>query len=778
MVHRGRKPKSKTCSNVNNVTVKEIILPKLTSAQMKVANDNHRFKIIAAGRRTGKGLDINTEIPTPSGYKLMKHILPGDVVFDRVGRPCNVVAVSDINNIDCYKVTFSDDVSIIVDAEHNWLTYNRRERKNVSRAAKENWKISKPRPDVRTVLEIKDTLYTTTLSKPEINHAIPMCHPVEYGYKSLLISPYVLGAWLGDGTSASSEFTSNDYEIIDTIRTEGYQVTSRNKPFGYWIHNLNPELRKLDLLGNKHIPEEYLHSSVDQRMALLQGLMDTDGYCEKHQCGFTNTNVSIISGMIELLSSLGVKYQMHIKHPNCNGNPGKRAFVINFSTDLSVFRLKRKHDRHINTSRYFEYYRYIVAVEQVPSIPTKCIQVDSSDGTYLATKHYIVTHNSTLCIILAIKDAFEGKKTLWVAPVYRNTEGPWDTACTIVRQMPIQVDIKISDRVIKFPSGGFIAFRSADSADSIRGQKISSLIMDEAAYIGEDVFEQILRPAMMDEKSNGLFISTPKRENDWFHKLYKRGLDGKDPEYKSFHFTSYDNPYIDRKELDDIKETTPGIVWRQEYLAEFVGATGSRIKSEWLKYEDITSIDMLKDWKLAVGVDLAIGLKKENDYTAAVVMGRDKSGNLHIIDAARTRATFADQQKFIKAIANKWNVQLVAIEDVAYQRAAIQELSAKTGFVVRGIKRNTDKVAFFAPLESRYEHGQIIHAKTLPPYFEQELLSFAVGEHDDCVDACSVAFAALKDVQSMQTPALAPVCNERESPYVLHTNFGNGFILK
>lgn len=344
----------------------------------------------------------------------------------------------------------------------------------------------------------------------------------------------------------------------------------------------------------------------------------------------------------------------------------------------------------------------------------------------------------------------------WIAPTYQVSKLGWREVTGAVSQFPVPTNVKETTMTVEFPySGGSISFKSADSPDNLRGEGLDYIIMDEADFVKADVWEQILRPALADRKGGAIFISTPKVENGWFHKLFKRGQTGEDPEIKSWSFSSYTNPYIDPKEIDSARENMPSIVFRQEFLAEFIGAQGARVKAEWLQFED-TPFDR-PGWKVALGVDLAISQKTTADYTALVVLGRDPHGILHIMDARRDRLSFASQIDFIKAMAEKWQPDVIAIEDVMYQRAMVQTISAATSFAVRGVKVTTDKIARFSPVEARYENKQVYHSRNLPNYFELELLSFPAGEHDDLVDALSHAFKALRDPQAMQTRPIAPV---------------------
>jgi predicted phage terminase large subunit-like protein len=185
-------------------------------------------------------------------------------------------------------------------------------------------------------------------------------------------------------------------------------------------------------------------------------------------------------------------------------------------------------------------------------------------------------------------------------------------------------------------------------------------------------------------------------------------------------------------------------------MAEFVGAVGARIQREWIQY--YTTLPEKLD--IVMGVDLAISLKQDADYTAVCVLGRAKDGKIYVLALERVRASFGEQQTFIKQLADKYKPRVVAIEQVGYQDSMIQQMQATTKLNIRGIKVTKDKISRFAPLEARFEHGQIYLNKDLPVYVENELLEFPVGEHDDTIDSISIAWEALGPQQNLiATPA-------------------------
>jgi predicted phage terminase large subunit-like protein len=362
-----------------------------------------------------------------------------------------------------------------------------------------------------------------------------------------------------------------------------------------------------------------------------------------------------------------------------------------------------------------------------------------------------------MCIAIAMDKALHGKRVWWIAPTYSVAGIAWAQLKGALSGFPKSMyEIHEADRTVLFANHGFITFKSAERPENLRGESLSYAVFDEADFISETVWVDSIRPALADQKGGAIFISTPFIENGWFHKLWKSGNSGNDSEIKSWQFSSYTNPFLDPKELDSAKENLSSLSFRREFMAEFVGAAGARIKREWLQYFDKQSERL----DIVLGVDLAISEKTDADYTAACVLGRAPDGIIYVLAVERMRGSFGEQQIFIKHLAERWKPRLVAVEQVAYQAVMIQQLQATTKLAVRGFKTTKDKITRFAPLEARFEHGQVLLSRDLPGYFESELLEFPVSEHDDCVDSMSIAWEALG--LTVVAPPLMPTFELRE----------------
>lgn len=341
-----------------------------------------------------------------------------------------------------------------------------------------------------------------------------------------------------------------------------------------------------------------------------------------------------------------------------------------------------------------------------------------------------------LGVSLAVAKMLEEGRVWWVAPSYQVAMVAWRDATALAGQIP-GVIIERGGKAIRFGRGE-IVFRSSDRADNLRGDSLDLLIMDEAAYQEGYVWRDVLRPALADRKGSALFISTPSETTGWFRDAFNAGL-VENSEWRSWQFPSSSNPYLDPAELEATRLELPELIWRREFLAEFVGQEGALVKEEWLSVVQPPSFV-----QTAIGVDLAISRKQTADYTAIAVVGQadEAYGNeLWVRSVVRGRFSFEEAKNTIVEMARQYMPIAVAVETVGYQGAMLDEL-LKAGLPAIAAETRGDKVARFRPVESRYQRGLIHHVPGLAPEFTRELLAFPESEHDDQVDALVYALQA------------------------------------
>lgn len=390
-----------------------------------------RFKRVCLSLRKGsaKALALDTPVPLTSGWTTMGNIKVGDRLFDERGIPCSVITVSEVyTGHKCYEVIFRDGNRIVADAGHLWYT------EELPKGNHQQGDLYQG--GVKTTEDI-----ALSLVRPgdgACNHRIPVAGPLALPLRKLPIDPWILGAWLGDGRTDDAEFTMHieDYpHFLHRVARAGY-FTSAPKPdtrrpstiavrvstepvvLGAHKTTLVGVLRTQGLLGNKHVPAMYLRAGIEQRWALLQGLMDTDGTVSSDgvACSFTSTLHCLAEAVYELAATLGLKPSL-----NETFSPGAPAWRVYFhaSADSWVFSLPRKvaRLRHRPKRTPMSTNRHIIAVNPVDSVPTRCIMVDSLSQLYLAGRGMIPTHNTEL--------------GAWIAAAELHHEGPvrcvgWD----------------------------------------------------------------------------------------------------------------------------------------------------------------------------------------------------------------------------------------------------------------------------------------------------------------------------------------------------------------
>jgi replicative DNA helicase len=328
-----------------------------------VTNGLHpgQMVIIAARPGIGKALALDTPLPTPLGWTTMGDVSVGDHLIGADGRPVTVVAMSEIMlGRPCYEVEFCDGAVIVADGSHQWLTEARASRKFAA---------------VRTTEELAATL-RCPIPDGRPNHSVTNCAPLHLPEASLPVPPYTLGVRLGHGSADPAWLTSVDPEIAARVEAEGL-VTA-------------PEVH--GVLGDTHIPVEYLRASRAQRRALLAGLLDTGGSVNRTgSVQFTTADEPLATDVHELIVSLGY---------GCSTERLSTAFTITFTPCDDVFRLHGKQvvhkQRRTSHGTVGAGSLFVMDVRPVPSVPVRCVQVDSEDHLYLAGRSMIPTHNSTL----------------------------------------------------------------------------------------------------------------------------------------------------------------------------------------------------------------------------------------------------------------------------------------------------------------------------------------------------------------------------------------------
>ena len=341
----------------------------------------------------------------------------------------------------------------------------------------------------------------------------------------------------------------------------------------------------------------------------------------------------------------------------------------------------------------------------------------------------------------------KGSAVCYVAP----TQGMarqiiWDLLLDLGRDVISSSHVNNMD--ITLINGARIYVRGSDRPDTLRGVSLTYLVMDEVADIKAETWEKVLRAALSDKKGKALFIGTPKGRN-WFYDMYNLGLDGNDEEWKSWHFTTKDNPLIDPKEIEGAKKTLSSFAYKQEYEASFDNAGTDTFKEDWIKYGSNPEYG-----EYYIAIDLAgfenIGMsaqaKKRLDRSAIAVVQVSDNGDWFVEKIESGRWDIKETAQRILKNIRAYSPIGVGIERGSLKNAVLPYLSdlmrANNVYchiqdLTHGNKKKTERVVW--ALQGRFEHGKItLNEDEDWEDFLDEYRMFPTPQvHDDLLDALS-----------------------------------------
>ena len=341
----------------------------------------------------------------------------------------------------------------------------------------------------------------------------------------------------------------------------------------------------------------------------------------------------------------------------------------------------------------------------------------------------------------------KGSAVMYVAP----TQGQarqiiWDLLMDLGRDVIQSSHVNNMD--ITLVNGAKIYVRGSDRPDTLRGVSLTFLVLDEVADIKAETWEKVLRASLSDKKGAALFIGTPKGRN-WFYDMYNIGLDGDDNDWKSWHFTTKDNPLIDPDEIEGARKTLSSFAFKQEYEASFDNAGTDVFKEAWLKYGEEPTYG-----SYYIAIDLAgfenlsnsAERKKRLDKTAIAVVKVDDSGNWFVKKIETGRWDIQDTARRILKNIAEFKPLAVGIERGSLKNAVLPYLSdlmrsnnvyCHIQDLTHGNKKKTERVIW--ALQGRFEHGKVtLNEDEDWEGFRDEFLMFPTPQvHDDEIDALS-----------------------------------------
>lgn len=409
---------------------REPLLPKPAPI---VKDDEDTLVVCLADFQVGKALEDSTPVLTTGGWKRHGDLRPGMSVYGRDGKPKRILAVTGSTEQDLFDVVFPEGRTLRATSGHLWSGRRRMHPTGDT----STWE------DREVTLTTKEIAKITRMRCASIRPFKVWAHqPVELPEAELPIDPYILGFWLGDGDKNSGTIAKGTVDR-DHLLTLGHEIKSRENICAVIVDGLTRDLRLAGLKGNKHIPEAYLRASSGQRLALLQGLMDSNGYCSPRSGAieFSNTNKAVIDGVLALLHLEGVAPKVTTAIGHYGDVQCKQFWRIQFRAERPMFRLQRKAvNQRLSTERR-DHRLSVIDVVPAGRGMAQCITVEG--GEYLAGRELTLTHNcgsgggtedTVRLVRRAIRDIADDirfrdpYRRIILADVGDSTEGFWNVA--------------------------------------------------------------------------------------------------------------------------------------------------------------------------------------------------------------------------------------------------------------------------------------------------------------------------------------------------------------
>jgi hypothetical protein len=480
------------------------------------------FPMFVASRGFGKAVEPNTPIRVKDGWVPIKDLEIGDKVYGSDGKLTNVIMTTrKQTDLKYYKITLRDGRTINCCEDHMWKAWDKNKNRNSKDAVWSElstkdmvdnyFRVRKARPDSKNKLT------------KEYRYALPINEAIQEEEKDFLIHPYVVGALLGDGslTTKTISISSGDIELLrrfSDFLPSGYKLTVKDNS-NHFVGTVSREdksvkpfwklCKKIGLLGtsshNKFIPNEYKYGSIEQRLELVKGLMDTDGYSKKSVIEYYTVSNKLSDDFLDVARSLGLHCKHSVKESWLDKKRYSDCHRISIYTKTPIFSLERKLkyvDHPISKQGASKYEKvFITNIEPIENRDGYCIQVDNEDKTYI-TKDYIVTHNSFLMSVYSMLKCalIPGTKVVIVGAAFRQSKVLFEYMEGIWRNAPILRSICDSnsgprrdvDRcTMKINDSWTIAVPLGDG-QKIRGLRAHTIIADEFASIPPDIYETVV----------------------------------------------------------------------------------------------------------------------------------------------------------------------------------------------------------------------------------------------------------------------------------------------
>ena len=486
--------------------------------QEKVLCTQADIKIVGGKRGGGKANSVDTQIVTPFGYRRLGDIKVGDIISDPMsGGMQNVIAIYEHPHKDLYEILFDDGATCECCEDHLWKVrqtgYAHKRRQMYGGGVEDDYRIwtfgmIKEWLDRQENGQYKETKKGTTSKKHLV---IPLCEPIKFtrsipSQKKPNIDPYIIGALIGDGclSERSIYFESADEFIIEQFANAGLDMSHKrvkdySKSTTYRIPNdqIMQTLSDLKILGtkseDKFIPDVYKWGTVEDRLAILQGLMDTDGTVSKSSGSFCSVSKRLAEDVQFVARSLGCSAIITTKEPFYKDKDGnkvecKTAYVVRIKSKdpKMLFRLPRKKDicKPFNGG-VSEVCRRIVGYRYVGKKDARCITVDAPHSLYM-TQDFVVTHNTWLALFEALPYIFNPDVNMYGFRKYEDDvkRGIWKSAKQVYRGFGLLSDSYFEVKFLDARGATMKMEHLAEEkkvSDRFRGVEMAYILIEELA---------------------------------------------------------------------------------------------------------------------------------------------------------------------------------------------------------------------------------------------------------------------------------------------------------
>jgi predicted phage terminase large subunit-like protein len=755
----------------------------------------------------------STPVLTPRGWTTHGELRVGDEVFTPSGATTAIVAVHPTDVAD-FEVAFTNGERVKCNGEHLWTVYDRTRKKWVTERTE----------DLMACRFVARTQWSTAgLWNGRARFQLPEVSALEYPESEQALPPYFVGAWLGDGSSSKPAITRDpkEHEVVDRIESVGIMATTEHvHPTGTSVctyfsrQGVVERLREIGVYRNKHIPAAYKYASLEQRLELMAGLIDTDGSCDENgRITFANSNRGLVDDVIEVATGLGWKpYVIEVETTPFNGYGGGRPhFHVGFNPthDIPVA-LERKRPKRRALVRRIG----IRSIERCEPEPGNCITVAAEDGLYLVGHQLIPTHNSILVSVMW--PCWEWTRTPALRYIFASYSASLSTDHSLLRRRIIESDWYMAGMAVWGHPGFSLSgdqnlkmayentYRGAMVATSVGGTVTGKggdrividdplnpdeALSDSSRMTCNQFFDWTLSTRLNDKK-NGAFVIVMQRLHT--DDLTGHVLAGKGwthvripciAEEQSDLVVNFPSGRVVCRELDSLlwpeREDWPQIEPLREQLNSYgfagqyqqrpVPLGGGIIKREYLRLwthhrlpedgEDVMELPSdLANW--IQSWDTTYWDSAANDFCVGQVWATRGAWRF-LIDQDRARRQLPSTKAAIRSFTLKWPRALVKlVERTANGAEVLRSMQGEIEGLV-GVKVEGSKMARLMSVLGIFEAKQVViphprEASWVPDYIA-ELTSFPSVPHDDQVDCSTQALERLRFAVGADTPYIDSV---------------------